>query len=233
MNLQEEVKKARRARECGQRRLSHGGRGELGHHVQRWPRGGNHTVRWWDCEEDDDQRNFHIPEQCWQREDITRRIWLGGNKDRVTCTDEIECCCASSADSELNRRGNQVDSRGTHFRVHRWRNHRCSFPTTTNLWQSCSRSSVEGSWNPQRRTGPIWVMKMRRTSLKSWRLSSLLEATPSTSRSYERLEGDKDCRRCYPSRPKPTTRVFDRRGVFGCTCQYRLISAAAVQQCSR
>ena len=32
INLQEE---ARGARECGQRRLSHGGRGELGHHVQR------------------------------------------------------------------------------------------------------------------------------------------------------------------------------------------------------
>ena len=26
---------ARGARECGQRRLSHGGRGELGHHVQK------------------------------------------------------------------------------------------------------------------------------------------------------------------------------------------------------
>ena len=29
-----------------------------------------------------------------------------------------------------------------------------------------------------------------------------------------------------PSRPKPTTRVLDRRGVFGSTCQYRLSSAA-------
>ena len=28
-------------------------------------------------------------------------------------------------------------------------------------------SSMEGSWNSQRRTGPIWVMKMKRTSLKS------------------------------------------------------------------
>ena len=36
-----------------------------------------------------------------------------------------------------------------------------------------------------------------------------------------------------PSRPKPTTRVLDRRSVFGSTCQYRLSSAAAVQQCSR
>ena len=41
------------------------------------------------CEEDDDQRDFHIPEHYWQREDITRRLWLRGNKDRVTCTDEI------------------------------------------------------------------------------------------------------------------------------------------------
>ena len=58
----------------------------------------------------------------------------------------------------------------------------------------------------------------------------VLNATPSTSRSHERREGDKDCRRCCPSRPKPTTRVLDRRGVFGSTCQYRLSSAAAVQQ---
>ena len=88
---------------------------------------------------------------------------------------------------------------------------------------------VERSWNPQRRTGPIWVMKMIRTSLKSCRLSSLLKGTPSTSRRHERREGDKDCRRCYPSRPKPTTRVLDRGSVFGGTCQYRL-SSAAVQQ---
>ena len=53
-----------------------------------------------------------------------------------------------------------------------------------------------------------------------------MKATPSTSRSHERREGDKDCRRCYPSRPKPTTRVLDQRGVFGGTCQYRLSSAA-------
>ena len=51
--------------------------------------------------------------------------------------------------------------------------------------------------------------------------------------SYEKREGDKDCRRCYPSRQKPTTLVLDRRGVFGSTCQYKLSSAAAVQQCSR
>ena len=38
---------------------------------------------------------------------------------------------------------------------------------------------------------------------------------------------DKDCRRCYPSRPKPTTHVLDRMGVFGCTCQYRLCSSTA------
>ena len=35
MNLQEEVRKVQGARESGQRCLSHGGRGELGHHVQR------------------------------------------------------------------------------------------------------------------------------------------------------------------------------------------------------
>ena len=67
---------------------------------------------------------------------------------------------------------------------------------------------------------------------KCWRLSSLLKATLSTSRSHEQAEGDKDCRRCYPSRPKPTTRVLDRRGVFRGTCQCRLSSAAAVQHCS-
>ena len=39
-----------------------------------------------------------------------------------------------------------------------------------------------------------------------------------------------DCRRCQPSRPTPTPRVLDRRDVFGSTCQFRLSSAAAVQQ---
>ena len=58
----------------------------------------------------------------------------------------------------------------------------------------------------------------------------MLKATPSTSRSHERREGDKDIRKCYPSRPKPTTCVLDRKGVFGSKCQYRLSSAAAVQQ---
>ena len=42
-----------------------------------------------ETEEDDDQRDFHVPEHYWQREYVTRRIRLGGNKDRVTCTDEI------------------------------------------------------------------------------------------------------------------------------------------------
>ena len=36
----------------------------------------------------------------------------------------------------------------------------------------------------------------------------------------------------FPSRPKPMTRVLDRRGVFGGTCQCKLSSAVAVQQCS-
>ena len=40
--------------------------------------------------------------------------------------------CANSADSEGNWRSDAVDSRGTHFRVHRLRNHRRSCPTTTN-----------------------------------------------------------------------------------------------------
>ena len=92
------------------------------------------------------------------------------------------------------------------------------------------RSLVEGSSKSQRRTSLIWVMNMMRTSLKSRRLSSMLEATLSTSRTHEQREGDKDCRRCYPSWPKPTTRVLDRRGVFGSSRQYRLSSAAAVQQ---
>ena len=48
----------------------------------------------------------------------------------------------------------------------------------------------------------------------------MLKATPSTSRSHERREGDKDFRRYYPSRPKPTTRVHDRR------------SSVQAQQCS-
>ena len=58
----------------------------------------------------------------------------------------------------------------------------------------------------------------------------MLKATPSTSRSHERREGDKDRRRCFPSRPKPTTHVLDRRGVLGSISQYRLSSGAAVQQ---
>ena len=59
-------------------------------------------------------------------------------------------------------------------------------------------------------------------------MSSLSEATLSTSRSHQQREDAKDCRRCYPSRPNPTTCVLGRGSVIGSMCQYSLSSV----QCS-
>ena len=54
-----------------------------------------------------------------------------------------------------------------------------------------------------------------------------LEMTPSTSRSCERRDGDKDCRRCYPCRPKPRHACFTE----GDECLIaRVSTGSAVQQ---
>ena len=57
--------------------------------------------------------------------EVTRTVSRARMRFRTHCL--AECCCASSADSEGNWRGDLVDCRGTQFRVHRLSNHR---PTT-------------------------------------------------------------------------------------------------------
>ena len=173
--------------------------------IVSWPRGGNRANRWWYCEEGDDQRRFHLPEPRQQFEVTTRRLWLGGDKYRVTRTDEIpnaylvlthcwaECSRISSADSEGNWGGDPAYSASTSCR--------------TKCWTSPS---------PYRRPRSS-VAKCRGITLKSACSNTLKSVC-----SWETQETGKDCRVWQKRQSAFDRRTYDLISVVDSSDQERI-----------